>query len=168
MALTMHAASVPPLLRTFGAMLNWLDKAEAHAKARGFSPDAYLALRFAPDMLPFTKQIQIASDMAKGCVARLAGVDVPAWADDETTLDALRERIRRTMAYVEGFGSERLDGSETREIALPTRSGEPRRFSGQAYLTDFVLPNVYFHATTAYALLRQAGVELGKKDFLNL
>jgi len=148
-----------------GNMLVWLDKAEAHATARRFDPANYLGLRLAPDMLPLARQVQIASDMAKGCMSRLAGQEVPKWADDEATLDDLRERIRRTMAHIEAVPAEALDGSESREIVVPTRVAE-LRFSGEDYLRHFVLPNFYFHATTLYALLRHAGVDLGKRDFL--
>ena len=168
MSLSMYSASVPVLAPQLGAMLAWLDKAEAHAQARQFDAVNYLGLRLAPDMLPFTKQIQIACDMAKGCVARLAGQDVPAWPDDEATLDQLRARLTRTIDYVRGFSAAQIDGSDAREIVLPTRTGEPRRFTGENYLKQFVLPNVYFHASMAYALLRHAGVELGKKDYLAL
>lgn len=168
MSLSMYSASVPVLAHQLGAMLGWLDKAEAHAKARQFDAVNYLGLRLAPDMLPFTKQIQIACDMAKGCVARLAGQDVPAWPDDEATLDQLRARLTRTIDYVRGFTAAQIDGSDAREIVLPTRTGEPRRFSGENYLKQFVLPNLYFHASMTYALLRHAGVELGKKDYLAL
>jgi len=168
MSLSMHSASVPVFVRVLGSMLSWLDKAQAHAEARKFDPNNYLTLRLAPDMLPFTKQIQIASDMIKGCVARLAGQDVPAWDDNEASLDDLRARIRKTIDYVQTLPAAQIEGSGERAISLPTRTGEPRRFTGQAYLTDFVLPNVYFHATTTYALLRSAGVELGKRDFLGL
>jgi len=168
MSLSMHSASVPVFVRTLTAMLSWLDKAQAHAEARKFSPDNYLTLRLAPDMLTFKSQIQIASDMAKGCVARLAGVDVPSWEDNEATLEDLRARVRRTIDYVQSFGAAQIDGSDGREIVLPTRTGEPRRFSGENYLKQFVLPNFFFHSTTTYALLRSAGVELGKKDFLGL
>jgi len=168
MALSMYSASVPVFTRTLTAMLVWLDKAQAHAEARKFSPDNYLTLRLAPDMLTFKSQVQIASDMVKGCVARLAGIEVPAWDDNETTLEDLKARIRRTLDYVQSFGAGQIDGSDEREISLPTRTGEPRRFSGENYLKQFVLPNFFFHATTTYALLRSAGVELGKKDFLGL
>ena len=161
----MHTASVPVFTRMLGNMLKWLDKAETHAQARKFDPNNYLALRLAPDMLPFVKQIQIASDGAKGCVARLAGQDVPKWDDTEVTLDELRARIRRTLDYVQSVPAGQVDGSEQREIVLAMRQGEVR-FSGQDYLLHFVLPNFYFHATTAYALLRHAGVELGKRDYL--
>ena len=165
MSLSMHSASVPVIAHMLGSMLPWLDKAQAHAEARKFDSANYLGLRLAPDMLPFSKQIQIACDMAKGCVARLAGLEVPQWSDDESTLDELRARIRRTHEYVSGFSPAQIDGSDGREIVLPMRAGE-RRLSGEDYLKSFVLPNVYFHATTAYALLRHAGVELGKRDFL--
>jgi len=168
MTLSMHSASVPVFTRTFGGMLTWLDKAQAHAEARKFDTKNYLALRLAPDMLPFVRQIQIASDGAKGCVARLAGVEVPAWEDNEATLDELRARIRRTIDYVQSFPADKIDGSDSREIVLPSRTGDPRRFSGQDFLVQFVMPNFFFHATTTYLLLRHAGVELGKKDFLAL
>ena len=166
MSVSMHAASVPAFVRQLGAMLTWLDKAQAHAEARKFSPDNYLGLRLAPDMLPFTRQIQIAADFAKGCTARLAGLEVPSWEDKEATLDELRARIRKTIDYVKSVPAAQVDGSEAREIVLQMRVGDPRRFLGQDYLTQYVLPNFYFHATTAYALLRHAGVELGKRDFL--
>ena len=166
MSLTMHNTSVPVFVRMFSNMLVWLDKAQAHAETRKFDTANYLGLRLAPDMLPLTKQVQIATDMAKGCVARLAGVDVPKWDDNEATLDALRERIRMTLDYVQSIPAAQIDGSEQREIVLPTRVGDPLRFSGETYLKHYVLPNLYFHTTTAYALLRHAGVELGKRDYL--
>ena len=165
MPLTMHSASVPVFTNTLSQMLKWLDKAQAHAEARKFSPDAFLALRLAPDMLPFTKQIQIASDTAKGCVARLAGVEIPKYEDNEATLDELRARIRKTIDFIGSVGAEPFTGAETREVVLPMRSGE-LRFDGESYLRFFALPNFFFHATTAYDLLRHGGVELGKRDFL--
>jgi hypothetical protein len=162
----MYSASVPVFERMLGNMLNWLDKAQQHADTRKFDSTNYLGLRLAPDMLPLNRQIQIASDGAKGCVARLAGVEVPKWDDTEATLAELRQRVLQTLDYVRGFNASAFDGSEAREIVLPTRHGEPLRFSGEAYLKHFVLPNFYFHATTTYALLRHAGVELGKRDYL--
>lgn len=165
MSISMHSASVPVFTRVLSAMLGWLDKAQAHAEARKFSPDNYLTLRLAPDMLPLTKQIQIASDMAKGCAARLAGQEVPKWEDNEATLDDLRARIRKTITYLQSFQPAQIDGSEAREIVIPARSGE-LRFNGEVYLKHYATPNFYFHATTTYALLRSAGVELGKRDFL--
>jgi hypothetical protein len=166
MSITMHSASAPIFLRTFSAMLVWLDKAQAHAEARKFDPNNYLTLRLAPDMLPFTRQIQIATDGVKGCMARLSGQEVPKWDDTEATLDDLRARIRKAMAYVESFSAAQIDGTEDKEIVLPMRSGDPLRFTGEGYLKHFVLPNLYFHASMTYALLRQAGVEIGKRDFL--
>lgn len=162
----LYPASVPTLQRMLRNLLACLDKAEAHAQARGFSPDAYLALRLAPDMLPFTKQIQIASDNAKACVSRLAGQEVPKWDDDETTMAALRTRIERTLEHVGRFTPGDLAGAAAREITVPLRNRDPLKFTGESYLCQFALPNFYFHVTTAYALLRQAGVPLGKGDYL--
>jgi hypothetical protein len=162
----MHSASVPVFQRMLGNLLKWLDKAEAHAQARKFSPDNYLALRLAPDMLPFIKQIQIASDNAKGCVARLAGQEIPKWDDTETTLADARARIQRTLDYVASVPAAAFEGSETREIVIPLRNRDPLVFTGENYLRHFALPNFYFHVTTAYALLRHAGVDLGKSDYL--
>lgn len=165
MSISMHTASVPVFVRMLNNLLAWLDKAQAHAEARKFDTANYLGLRLAPDMLPFTRQIQIASDAAKGCVARLAGVDVPKWDDNEASLDDLRARVRKTMDYVQSIPADKIDGSESREIVLQMRAGEIR-FSGENYLRHYALPNFYFHLTTAYALLRHAGVEIGKTDFL--
>ena len=165
MSISMHTASVPVFVRMLNNLLAWLDKAQAHAEARKFDTANYLGLRLAPDMLPFTRQIQIASDAAKGCVARLAGVDVPKWDDSEASLDDLRARVRKTMDYVQSIPADKIDGSESREIVLQMRAGE-LRFSGENYLRHYALPNFYFHLTTAYALLRHAGVEIGKTDFL--
>ncbi len=162
----MHSASVPAFVRMFGNMLTWLDKAQAHAEARKFDAANYLGLRLAPDMLPFNRQIHIATDMTKGCMARLAGIEVPKWDDNEATLAELRGRVHKALDYVQSFTPAQIDGSEQREILLPTRQGEPLRFTGENYLRHFVLPNFYFHATTTYALLRHAGVELGKRDYL--
>jgi hypothetical protein len=166
MAITMHSASAPLFARALGNMLNWLDKAEAHAQARKFDPNAYLTLRLAPDMLPFTKQVQIATDNAKGCVARLAGVEIPKFEDNEATLDDLRQRIRKTLDFVNSLPAEKFQGAEERAIELPMRNRDPLKFTGENYLRFFALPNFYFHVTTAYALLRSGGVEIGKTDFL--
>ena len=166
MSLSMYSASAPVFSRILGNMLNWLDRAEAHAQARKFDPNNYLGLRLAPDMLPFVRQIQIVSDGAKGCMSRLAGTEIPKWEDNEASLDDLRARIRKTLDHVQSFSAAQIDGSDERAIAVPTRSGDPLNFSGETFLKHFALPNFFFHATTAYALLRHAGVELGKADFL--
>jgi len=165
-SLSMHAASAPVFAKMLGNMLTWLEAAKSHAATKNFSTDVYLTLRLAPDMLPFTKQIQIASDAAKGCIARLSGQDAPKFEDNEATLDELIERIRKTRDYVLSVPAAAVDGSEGREITIPRRTGEPLKFDGTTYLRHFALPNFYFHATTTYALLRHAGVALGKSDFL--
>ena len=166
MAISMHSASVPILVKTLTSMLGWLDKAQAHADARKFDSGNYLQLRLAPDMLPFVKQVQISTDTAKGCAARLAGVEVPKYDDNEASFDELRVRIRKTVAFVQSVPAESFAGSETREIVLPMRNRDPLKFDGESYLKHFALPNFFFHATATYALLRHAGVELGKSDFL--
>jgi hypothetical protein len=166
MPLSMHSVSVPVFVRMLNNMLAWLDKAEAFSAARKFDPSNYLGLRFAPDMLPFARQIQIASDSTKNCVARLAGVEPPKWADEEKTLDELRARIRKTIEYAQSIPAAKIDGTEAREIVLPMGPGRTMTFTGETFLKGFSLPNFFFHATMTYALLRQAGVELGKMDYL--
>jgi hypothetical protein len=166
MSISMHSASAPVFVRMLGNLLVWLDKAEAHAAARKFDAANYLGLRLAPDMLPFTRQVQIASDSAKGAMARLAGVDAPKWEDNEATLAEVRARVRKTIDYVQTFSASQIDGSEGREITIARRVGEPLKFSGENFLKHYALPNFYFHVTTAYALLRHAGVEVGKSDYL--
>jgi hypothetical protein len=166
MSLTMYSASAPVFTRILGNMLNWLDRAEAHALARKFDPNNYLGLRLAPDMLPLARQVQIASDGAKGCMSRLAGAEIPKWEDNEATLDELRARIRKTLDHVRSFSPSQIDGSDERPISVPMRSGDALQFTGESFLKHYALPNFFFHATTTYALLRHAGVELGKADFL--
>lgn len=165
MPITMYSASVPVFNRILGNVGAWLDKAEAHAAARKFDPAVYLTARLAPDMLPLSKQIQIACDAAKFCVARLAGSDAPKFEDSETTIAELRERIARTLAYVNSVPAAQIDGTDAKDVSVPRRDGS-MTMKGEDYLRHFVLPNFYFHATTTYALLRHYGVELGKADFL--
>lgn len=166
MPISMHSASVPTFVRTLTNMLRWLDKAQAHAEARKFDTGNYLALRLAPDMLPFVNQVRIACDNAKGCAARLGGVENPKHEDNEASFDELRARIRKTIAFVQAVPAEGFSGSETREIVLQVRNRDPLRYDGETYLKHFALPNFFFHATMSYALLRDAGVELGKPDFI--
>ena len=166
MSLTLHEIAVPTIHRTLSNMLPWLEKAEAHASARRFDPAVYMTLRLAPDMLPFPRQIQIATDNAKGCAARLGGVSIPVFEDNEASLADLKARISRTLEFVQGVPAAGFEGADDRIIEIPLRNREPLRFTGRIYLMAFALPNLYFHATTTYALLRQAGVELGKGDFL--
>ncbi|MBX3605027.1 MAG: DUF1993 domain-containing protein [Piscinibacter sp.] len=165
MAISMYSASVPVFNRALGNLLNWLDKAEAYAQAKKFDPSVYLSARLAPDMLPFTKQIQIACDAAKFGVARLAGVDAPKNEDNETSLAELRERVRKTLDFINSVPAGKLDGSDTRDLVLPRRDG-PVTLNGEFFLKHYALPNFFFHVTTAYALLRHNGVDLGKSDYL--
>lgn len=164
--LSMYDASAPVFAKMLGNTLNWLEAAKAHAEAKKFDTGVYLTMRLAPDMLPFTRQIQIASDAAKGCMARLSGQDAPKFEDNEASLDELVERIKKTRDYVLSVPAEALNGSESREVTIPRRAGEPLKFDGTTYLRHFALPNFYFHATTTYSLLRHAGVPLGKTDYL--
>ncbi len=165
MAISMYSASVPVFTRMLGHLAAWLDKAEAHAQAKKFETSVYLAARLAPDMLPFSKQIQIACDAAKFGVARLAGVEAPKFEDNETSLAELRERIRKTVEFVRSVPAAAIEGTEDKDVTVPRRDGNIV-LKGEFYLKHYVQPNFYFHVTTAYALLRHNGVELGKADFL--
>jgi hypothetical protein len=165
MSLSVHQLTVPLFVQMLTNLLGWLDKAEAHAKAKKFDPNNFFALRLTPDMLPFARQVQIATDHVKGCLARLAGQEPPKWADDEKTLDELRARIRKALDYANGVAPAQLEGAEQREITLQIPGGA-LKMSGEAFLRGFSLPNFFFHVTMAYALLRQGGVEIGKLDYL--
>jgi hypothetical protein len=165
MPISMYSASVPILVRALGNLQSWFDKAEACAAAKKFDPQVLLAARLAPDMLPFTKQVQIACDSAKFGVARLSGVEAPKFDDTEVSLADLRQRIAKTLEYIRSVPAQRLDGTEEKDIVVPRRDGS-MTLKGEFYLKHYVLPNVFFHATTAYALLRHNGVDLGKGDFL--
>ncbi|HJW12852.1 MAG TPA: DUF1993 domain-containing protein [Albitalea sp.] len=165
MSISMYSASVPIFVRTLTNLLTWLDKAEAHATAKKYDTSVLMTARLAPDMLPFARQIQIASDTVKFCVARLAGVEGPKFEDTEASFDDLRARVRKTVDYLQSVPVAQIEGSEDRDIALPRRDGT-LILKGEAYLKHYVLPNFFFHVTTAYALLRHNGVELGKRDFL--
>jgi uncharacterized protein len=142
-----------------------LSKAEADAQARKIDPQVFLQARLAPDMLPFTRQIQIATDQVKGGMGRLAGVQVPTWEDNEQTFEELRARIDKAMAYLKTFKPAQFEGAETRPVELKFPNAT-LNFVGKDYLLNFVLPNFYFHMTTAYAILRHNGVQLGKRDFV--
>jgi hypothetical protein len=165
MSISMHSASVPVFSRMLGNLQNWLDKAETHATAKKFDTSVLLAARLAPDMLPFVRQIQIACDGAKFGVARLAGIEAPKFEDTEATFADLRERIRKTLDFVESVPADKIDGTEDKDVTVPRRDGS-MILKGEFYLKHFVLPNFYFHMTTTYALLRHNGVDLGKADFL--
>lgn len=165
MSLSMYQASVPVFLTMLANLAAILEKGEALAKERTIEQGVLLNWRFAPDMFPLTRQVQIATDFAKGTTARLAGAEVPKYADDETSFAELKQRITKTVRFVETFKSADIDGSENRDISL-TVGGQEMRFKGQPYLLHFALPNFYFHVTTAYDLLRACGVQIGKRDFI--
>ena len=165
MSLNLHDVSVPVFTRTLRALDAILAKAEASAEARKIDPAVFLQSRIAPDMFALTRQVQIAADFAKGASARLAGVEVPSWSDEEKSFGELRARIARTVEYIAGLDRAAFDGAETREITM-TIGGQPRTFEGLPYLLHNALPNFFFHVTTAYAILRHNGVEIGKRDFI--
>lgn len=165
MTLSMYQASVPVFVRALDNLAHVLKKGAAHASARGVSDEVLLQTRLIPDMLPLVKQVQIACDMASRGSARLAGVEPQAFEDSETTLEQVHSRIARVIEYIKGFGPEQIDGSEARTIVLKMRSGEIT-FEGQTYLLQYLIPNLFFHSTTAYNILREAGSEIGKSDFI--
>ena len=165
MALSMYQASVPVFVQALNNLSAILHKAEAHAQAKKIEPSVLLGMRLAPDMHPLTRQIQLASDNSKGPAARLAGMERPAFEDTETTFDELQARIARTIAFLESIDPRKLDGAESRTITLQVRNKDVH-FRGDAYLLHFALPNFFFHIATTYAILRHAGVELGKLDYL--
>ena len=165
MPITLSQAALAPLTRQLTVLSKLLEKGAAFAAANGIDEADLLASRLAPDMAPLSRQVQIASDGAKGGVARLAGQEPPSFADDETTIAQLQERVAKTLAFIQSVPASAIDGSEDRAITLKAGPRE-FKFTGQDYLLHFVLPNFFFHVTTAYALLRHRGVEIGKMDYL--
>ena len=165
MTLSMYQASVPVFIQGLTGLGGVIDKAAAHAAERKIDPAALLQARLYPDMFPFARQVQIATDFAKGGAARLAGVDFPAYEDSETSFEELKARVDKTIAFLRTLDAAQIDGSEERDISL-VRRGETSIVKGQAYLLEQAMPNFYFHITTAYAILRHNGVEIGKRDFL--
>ena len=165
MTLSMYAASVPAFQRALRALDAILDKAAAYAQERKFDPAVLVSSRLAPDMFPFARQVQMASDHAKGCSARLAGVPVPSFEDTEKTIPELKARIAKTLDFIGTLSPAQIDGSEERAISLKAGPRE-LSFTGQDYLLFFALPNFYFHVTTGYDILRHNGVPVGKLDFL--
>jgi hypothetical protein len=161
MTFSLYDASAPMFVRGLNVLVGLIDK----AAASGLDEEGLMQGRLAPDMLPFVSQVRIATDLAKGAVARLADVEPMVLADDETTLAQLRARIMCTIAYVESVGPAQFAGAETRAVQLKL-PGMELNFEGAGYLTSFALPNFYFHVTTVYALLRHAGVALGKRDYM--
>lgn len=165
MTISMYALSVPVFDRYLGNLMNILDKGAAHAAERKIDDTVLTGMRIYPDMFPMLRQIMIAADFAKGASARLAGVEVPKYEDSEKTFAELKARCQKTRDFLATLKPEQFEGAETRTINI-TIAGAPAEFVGLPYLTGFALPNFYFHATTAYNLLRHAGVPLGKRDFI--
>jgi uncharacterized protein len=166
MNLSMYPASIPVLIRGLETLSRLLDKAAAHAEAKKIDPAVFIGARLYPDMFALARQVQIASDTAKGAASRLAGIGNPSFADTETTFPELQQRIAKTVDFLTGIQPAQIDGSEDREVVLPTRSKGELRFTGQDYLLQHALPNFFFHVTTTYAILRHSGVEVGKWDYL--
>ena len=165
MTLSTYDASIPVLKRGLTNLAALLHKAEASATARKIDPSVFLTARLAPDMHPLARQVQIVSDTSKGGAARLTGGEAPSFPDTEATFAELQTRIAKTIAYLDGFTADQFAGVEAREIVLKTPNGD-FAFTGQSFLLTFMLPNFFFHVTTAYNILRHNGVELGKFDFL--
>ena len=166
MSFSMYQASVPVFLRALTNLRAVLQKGEAFATEKGFEPDVLLNSRLIADMFPLTKQVQIATDMAVRGTSRLAGTEPPSFPDTETDFAGLYARIDRALEVVRGFDAAQFDGSEGRVIDVPRRGRDPLRMDGQSYLLHFILPNLFFHSSIAYAILREAGVALGKDDFI--
>ena len=165
MTISMYQATVPPFVRSLTNLVAILEKGAAHAEARKIDPAVLINSRLYPDMHPLGRQVQIATDMAKNGAARLAGLEPPKFEDKETNFPELIDRLQKTITYLNTLTPEQIDGSEEKLISLPVR-GVTMTFVGLPYLLYFVQPNVYFHVTTAYDILRHNGVELGKLDFI--
>lgn len=165
MPISMYQASVPVFVKTLGNLAAILDKAAAFAAEKKVDPSVLFGYRLAPDMLSFVRQVQIAADHAKGAAARLAGLEPPAYEDNEAGFAELKARIDKTLAYLGTLSPAQIDGSEERDVTLKI-GPNTRTFKGQAYLLHFALPNFFFHVTTAYDILRHCGVHIGKRDFI--
>jgi len=165
MTLSMYQASIPVFVRALSNLAHVLQQGEKHASAKQVTDEVMLQSRLVADMLPLARQVQIAADTAARGAARLAGVEPQSFTDNETSFAELQARITRTIDYVKSFAPEQIDGSETREVVVKTRSGE-QKFEGHAYLLHYSIPNLFFHCTTAYNILREAGTEIGKMDYL--
>ena len=165
MSISMYQASVPRFANILGNLSNILDKAQAHVDAKKIDATALTTYRIFPDMLPMSKQVQIACDTAKGVIARLAGVDIPAYEDNEVTLADLKARVAKTIAFIQTFTPAQIDGTEDKAI-VTKRGDKETHYKGMQFLLGHAVPNFYFHVTTTYNILRHNGVEIGKRDFL--
>ena len=166
--MSFYDSTVPVFIQVLGALNGLLNKAEAHCKAKNIKEDIMLGMRLYPDMLPLTKQFQLACDFAAKGSARLAQVEVPTTPDTEATFEELRQRIAKTVDYVKAFKPAQFEGAEAKDITFPSGPGKTTTLKGQQYLSNFALPNFYFHAVTAHGILRHNGVEIGKRDFLGV
>ena len=166
MSTSLYGTSVPVFKQMLGSLSTLLSKAQAHAEARNIEPAVLLQARLYPDMFPLLRQVLIACDFAKGVSARLAGVDVPAYADDEVSFADLQARIEKTLAFINGIAPAQFEGSTTREVVTQAGTPKEKRFLGASYLVNYGLPHFFFHVTTAYNILRHNGVEVGKKDYV--
>jgi len=166
--MSFHDATVPAFQQILGALSGILTKAEAHCKAKNINPDVILGSRLYPDMLPFSKQIQLVSDFAAKSCARLTHGDVPTTPDTEKSFEELRQRLAKTIAYVNAFKPAQFEGADTKDVTFPTGPDKIMTLKGQAFLSNVAFPNFYFHAATAHGILRHNGVEIGKRDFLGV
>jgi hypothetical protein len=166
MTISMYKASVPVFVQFLTSLSAVLDKAAAYAEAKKVEPAVLLNTRLAPDMFPLVRQVRAATDHAINACARLAGADMPSFSNTETTIPELKDRIAKTIDFLKGFKPAQIDGSEDKAIKITFPSGATREFTGQSLLLTNSLPNFYFHCTTAYDILRQCGIELGKRDFM--
>ena len=165
MKISMYQVSVPRFVNILGNLSNILDKAQAHVDAKKLDPATFTTYRLFPDMLPMTTQVQIACDAAKGVVARLAGVEIPVYEDNEKTLADLKARVAKTIAFIQTVTPAQIDGTEDKEIVIK-RGDKETHYTGMQFLLGHALPNFYFHVTTTYDILRHNGVEIGKRDYL--
>jgi hypothetical protein len=166
--MSLHDTAIPAYLQILGSLNGILTKAEAYCTAKKIQPEVLLGARLYPDMLPLSKQIQLACDFAaKGC-ARLTGSDVPSVPDTEKTFEELKQRLAKTIDYVKAYKPAQFDGADARDVTFPAGPDKSITMKGQQFLTGFSLPNFYFHATTAHGILRHNGVEIGKRDFLGV
>jgi hypothetical protein len=167
MPLSMYQASVPVFIRLVTALSAMLDKTAAQAEAKKVDPAAFLGARLYPDMFPLVRQVQVAADFAKNTSGRLAGVDIPKFKDTEASFEELKERLEKTLAFLKTLTPAQIDGSADKEFLIPIGKNEVK-FTGQSYLLTSAMPNFYFHLTTAYAIMRHNGIEIGKRDFLGV
>ncbi|WP_031359389.1 DUF1993 domain-containing protein [Caballeronia sordidicola] len=166
MTISMYSTSVPVFKQMLTALSDVLKKAETHATEKNIDPNALLQARLFPDMFPLVRQVQIAADFSKGVTSRLAGVDVPSWADTEVTFADLQALVTKALAYIGTLDAAQFEGSENKEIVLRPGTPKEKKLPGSAYLQHYGLPQFFFHVTTAYAILRHNGVDIGKRDYM--